>query len=224
MASRIILLLSPLLLSVPVALMASGFHAAALLAMFVVSSGVGALVRWHANQNNRDGNLWGMGAFFLPLVTPILLALLPEDPNSGIAQLRTGSGAGRAKAAEGSFEERFPLLTECLAGQPEVTRVGLKARFRAVKTNFEFLLPTSSEEISRLLAEAQDRGFVIWTGISGGVPLVYGAGLVRSSAVDETSRWLSSAGASGQKLAITFRDAEGILRIMEHRFDPAPAP
>jgi len=221
MASRIILLLSPLLLSIPGALMVSGYRVAARLVLLVVACGVGALVRWHARQNNRDGDLWGIGAFFFPLITPVVLALLPEDPNSASARLRAGSGAGPAKASQGPFEERFPLLTQCLEGQPEATRAGLRAHFQGVKANLEFLLPTTGAALPRLLTEAQQRAFAVWMGDSGNVPLVYGAGLVRQTAVEETERWLATAGAPGQKLTVAFRDAEGILRFFEHRFEQA---
>lgn len=221
MASRIILLVSPLMLLFPAALMASGFRVAGLLALLVVSSGVGALVRWHARQNNRDGDLWGIGAFFFPLITPVVLALLPEDPNSTSARFRAGSREGRAKAAKGTFEERFPLLTQCLEAQPEATRAGMRAHFHGVKANFEFLLPASAGAVTRLLSEAQGRGFVVWTGASGNAPLVYGAALVRPGTVEEVEGWLAPAGAPGQRLTIAFRDAEGLLHFIEHRFEPA---
>ena len=219
MASRIILLVSPLMLLFPAALMASGFRVAGLLALLVVSSGVGALVRWHARQNDRDGDLWGFGAFFFPLITPIVLALLPLDPYSASSQLRASSQTGRATPAKGRFEERFPLLTQCLEAQTEATRAGMRARFQAVKVNFEFLLPTSAVAVSRLLEEARCRGLAAWTGASGNAPLVYGAGLVRPSTVEEAESWLAAAGAPGQKLTIAFRDAEGVLHFIEHRFE-----
>ena len=217
-AARIILLVSPLMLIFPAALIAAGHRIAALLVLFVVNSGVGALVRWHARQNNRDGDLWGLGAFFFPLITPIVLAFMPEDANSAGALLRTDAGGGRAKAARGPFEERFPLLTRCLEGQPEATRAGLVALFQGVKTNFEFLLSTNPTALTRVLAEAQERGLTVWTATDGKVPLVYGAGMVKPNAVDEAGTWLASAGAPEGKLTIAFRDADGVSRFIEHRF------
>ncbi len=221
MAARIVLLVSPVLLCIPTALFASGHRWISLIALILVNVGVRTLVRQYAGQSGRDGDLWGIGGFFFPLIVPIVLALMPPDPNSQAAQFRAVSGTTRAKAAGGSLEERFPLLTQCLAGQPEATRCGLMARFRAVRTNFEFLLPTTQTAIARLLAEAQDRKFVTWTGTNGNVPLVYGAGLVGPAAVEETGRWLSSAGAPGEKLTIAVRDADGVLQFIEHRFEPA---
>ena len=221
MASRIILFVSPVLLLIPTALMATGNRVAGLVALLVVSFGVRAVVRWHARQNGRDSDLWGYAALFFPLITPVVLALLPQDPNSTGALLRADSGGGRAKAAHGPFEERFPLLTQCLEGQAETTRAGLKAHFNGVKANFEFLLPTNASAVTRLLTEARDRGLITWTGADGNVPLVYGAGMVKPGAVEEAGNWLASAGAPGRKLTISFRDGDGILRFIEHHFEQA---
>ena len=172
MAARIILLVSPLMLLFPTALLAAGYRASSSVALLVVSCGVRAIVRWHARQNNRDGDLWGYAAFFFPLITPVVLALLPQDPNSAGALLRAGTEGGRGKASSGTFEERFPLLAQTLEGHPEATRSGLMAHFEKVKTNFEFLLPTQSGALTRLVAEARDRGLITWTGSVGRVPLV----------------------------------------------------
>src|SRR5271169_2233413 len=98
MAARIILLVSPLLLLFPAALMAAGHRTASIVALLVVSFGVRRIVRWHARQNSRDPDLWGWGAFIFPLIVPVVLALMPEDPNSSGALLRAaGSGGGPAK-------------------------------------------------------------------------------------------------------------------------------
>jgi hypothetical protein len=222
MASRIILLLSPVLLLIPGALLATGNRISGLGALVVVSFGVRAVVRLHARHNNRDTDLWGYAALFFPLITPVVLALLPQDPNSPGALLRGDIGASRAKAAQGQFEARFPLLTQTLEGHPEATRAGLAAHFQKAKTNFEFLLPTNPSALTRVVAEAQSRGLITWTGSDGSGPLVYGAGLVPPNGVDEAGNWLASAGAPGKKLTIAHRDGDGILRFIEHRFEKAP--
>ena len=221
MAARIILLVSPVLLLIPTALLAAGNRISGLVALVVVSFGVRAVVRLHARHNNRDGDLWGYAALFFPLITPVVLALMPQDPNSAGVVLRAGPEGGRGKAARGSLEERFPLLTRTLEGQPEATRAGLMAHFQKVKTNFEFLLPTQASALTRLVAEARDRRLITWTGSDGNVPLVYGAGLVPPSGVEEAGSWLATAGAPGGKLTIAHRDADGILRFTEHRFEQA---
>ncbi len=128
---------------------------------------------------------------------------------------------GPARATKGTFEERFPLLTRCLAGQPQEAQVGLKAHYRKVSVNFEFLLSARPEAIPQLLQEARFRSLVAWTGSTVSGPVVYGAGLVRPAAIEETRLWLAAAGAIGQKLTIAFRDGEGMPRIIEHHFRPA---
>jgi hypothetical protein len=223
MASRVILLVSPLLLLFPASLRIAGYRTASMIFLLLVNGGVGALVRWHARQNGRDGDLWGMGGFFLPLVTPVVLALLPADPYSANAQFRAAAGPGRAVAAKGTFEERFPLLMQTLEGQSAETRAGMKARFEGVKTNFEFLLPTAPGALAGLLGEAAKRRFSVWTGNLGTMPLVYGAGLVRTGAEEEVEGWLASAGAPGQKLKVAFWGASGLLRLSEHHCEQATA-
>jgi len=219
MAARIILLLSPVLLLIPGALLAAGNRISGLVTLVVVSFGVRAVVRVHARHNNRDADLWGYGALFFPMITPVVLALMPQDPNSASVALRGDTGASCAKAAGGPLEERFPLLTQTLEGQPEETRAGLMAHFQKVKTNFEFLLPAKADAVTKLVAEARGRGLITWTGSDGSVPLVYGAGLVPPRGVEEAESWLASAGAPGKKLTIAHRDADGILRFAEHRFE-----
>ena len=221
MASRIILLVSPILLLLPAELMATGNRRAGLLVLLVVSFGVRTLVRWHARQNNRDGDLWGWGAFVFPLIVPVVLALLPQDPNSAGALLRADHSGDRGKAAGGSFEERFPLLTQTLEGQPEATRAGMAAQFQKVKTNFEFLLQAKADAVTGVLAEAGSRGLIAWPGNDGRGPLVYGAGMLRPSEAKQAGSWLAAAGAPGGKLTIAFRDADGILQFTEHRFERA---
>ncbi len=221
MAARILLLLSPVLLLIPAALMEAGNRKAGILTWIVVSFCVRALVRWHARQNNRDGMIWGYGALFLPFIVPVVLALLPQDPSSPGASLRADHSGDRGKAARGAFEERFPLLAHCLEGQPEATRVGMAAHFQKVKTNFEFLLPAKADAVAGVLAGARSRGLIAWTGSDGNVPQIYGAGMLRQSDVEQAGSWLATAGAPGGKLTIAYRDADGILRFTEHRFEQA---
>lgn len=221
MAARIILLVSPVLLLLPAELMATGNRTASVVFLLLVSFGVRAIVRWHARQSNRDPDLWGWGAFIFPLVVPVVLALLPQDPNSPAASLRADHSGDRGKAARGSFEERFPLLTQTLEGHPEATRAGMAAYFQKVKTNFEFLLQAKGDAVTGVLAEARSRGLIAWTGNDGQLPLVYGAGMLRPSEAKQAGSWLSSAGAPGGKLTIAYRDADGILQFTEHRFDRA---
>ena len=222
MAARILLLLTPVLMLFPGALLATGHRTGSLICLLIVGVGARAIVRWHAKQNNRDADLWGWGAFVFPMITPVVLALLPEDPNSAGAMLRAGGDGGHAIAAKGPFVERFPLLTQCLEGQPDLTRAGIVARFKSVKSNFEFLLPTRPEAVTRLLADAQRRGLEVWTGSDGKQPIIYGAGMVRPGKLDETANWLAASGAPGGKLTIAHRDRDGTLRFAEHRFEAAP--
>jgi hypothetical protein len=221
MASRIILLLSPLLFLFPAALMAAGYRVSSYVACFLAISVVSLLVRWYADQNNRDGRWWGLYAVCFPIIVPIVLALLPQDPNSAGALLRAGHGRGPANGAGGGFEERLPLLTQFLEGQPEAVRADMTARFREVKTSFEFLLTAKADAVARLLAEARERGLITWSGTDGSGPLIYGAGLAPPSGVEEAGDWLDSAGAPGGKLTIAHRDEDGLLRFIEHRFERA---
>ena len=50
MASRVILLVSPLLLLFPASLRIAGYRTASMIFLLLVNGGVGALVRWHASR------------------------------------------------------------------------------------------------------------------------------------------------------------------------------
>jgi hypothetical protein len=221
-SSRLVLLLSPLLLLLPYAFPAfrtadRGTHKLVYIAINLAIAGLcGACAKLQA----RDDYWWWVAAYVFPFITPIVLAVMPSRWGAPLVNFKRGLRPHwdfTTRAARGSFEERFPLLLRCLEGQPEATRAGLEAHFQVVKVNFEFLVGVNRDGVTRLVLEAQDRGFVVWTGIIENVPLVYGAGLVRPKAVDETSRWLASAGVSGQKLTIACRDAAGAVRFIENR-------
>jgi len=221
-SSRLVLLLSPLLLVLPLAFPAFRHadpftHRTVYLILNLV---IARLTGTCAKLQARDDFWWWIAAYLFPFITPIVLAAMPSRWGAPLADFKRGlrpSWDFTTQAARGSFEERFPLLMRCLAGQPEATRAGLQAHFQDVKVNFEFLVGMNRDAVNWLLVEAQDRGFVAWTGVVENVPLVYGAGLVRPKAVDETIRWLASAGAAGQQLTIACRDAGGSVRFIENR-------
>ncbi len=221
-SSRLVLLLSPLLLVLPWAFPAfrtadRGTHK---LAYIAINLAIAVLCGACAKLQARDDFWWWAAAYVFPFVTPIVLAVMPSRWGAPLADFKRGLRPRwnfTARAARGSFEERFPLLMRCLAGQPEATRAGLEAHFQGVKVNFEFLVGMNRDAVNWLVLEAQDRGFVAWTGVVENVPLVYGAGLVRPKAVDEAAQWLASAGAPGQKLTIACHDAAGAVRFIENR-------
>jgi len=221
-SSRLVLLLSPLLLALPWAFPAfrtadRGTHK---LVYIAVNLAIATLTGWCAKLQVRDDYWWWVAAYVFPFITPIVLAVMPSRWGAPLANFKRGLRPRwdfTNRAARGSFEERFPLLMRCLAGQPEATRAGLEAHFQGVRVNFEFLVGVNRHAVTLLVLEARDRGFVTWTGIIESVPLVYGAGMVRPKAVDEAARWLASAGAPGQKLTIACRDAGGAVRFIENR-------
>ena len=221
--ARVVLLMSPLLLVLP--LVVPAFRTASplthRLVYIALSLLIAALCGCSAKLQARDDFWWWAWGHVFPFITPIVLALLPSRWNASLAEFKRGLRPhwNFVRAARGSFEERFPLLVRCLAGQPEATRTGLQVHFQGVKVNFEFLLGMHPNSVNRLMWEAQGRGFVVWTGIIESVPLVYGAGLVRPKAVEATARWLASAGAPGQKLTIACRDGTGALKFIENRFE-----
>ncbi len=176
------------------------------------------LFGWH--------DIWWWLACFLPSVPPITLALLPDEWNSSRAELRRAASPGMgapAKATAEALEDRFPLLVECLSGQPEQIRTSLTARFQPVKANLEFALAVAPDAAGRLLEETRNGGFEVTTGEQGALVSVYGAGLVRPDKVDELAGRLIAAAAPGQTVKIAFRDAEGLLHFAEHHSERTAA-
>ena len=127
------------------------------------------------------------------------------------------------KATAEALEDRFPLLVECLSGQPEQIRTSLTARFQPVKANLEFALAVAPDAAGRLLEETRNGGFEVTTGEQGALVSVYGAGLVRPDKVDELAGRLIAAAAPGQTVKIAFRDAEGLLHFAEHHSERTAA-
>src|ERR1700690_946445 len=222
-SSRLVLLLSPLLLVLPLAFPAfrTADRGTQRLVYLVLNLAIARLTGTCAKLQARDDFWWWIAAYLFPFITPIVLAVMPSRWGAPLADFKRGLRPRwnfAAREARGSFEDRFPLLVRCLAGQPEATQAGLQAHFQEVKVNFEFLVGMNRDAVNWLVLEAQDRGFVAWTGVVENVPLVYGAGLVRPKDVDETTRWLGSAGAPGQKLTIPCRDAGGAGGVLEKPF------
>jgi hypothetical protein len=189
------------------------------IAYLLLSLGVCSLTGFSARRFGRDDNWWWVCAYFFPFVTPIVLALLPDNPNSPHAEMRRAARESRgapAKAATGTFEDRFPLLVECMSGQAAETQAGLRERFLKVKSNLEFTVASAPGTASRLIEEAPQRGFALSTGALGPLVWVYGAGLVPQRDVDEVANWLTAACAPGQKVKVAFRDPEGMLHLVEH--------
>lgn len=120
------------------------------------------------------------------------------------------------KGVMGSFEERFPLLQRCLSAQPEAVRSEQKARFTSVPANFEFALTVAPEALDRTLAETELRKLAVWVKAGQNGAHVYGAGLVASDRVEETTAWLRQARAAGTKVDVSARDADGRLRLFEY--------
>jgi hypothetical protein len=169
------------------------------------------LTEYYARRTRQSEMVTLGGMLVVPLVTPIVLALVPLDPYlEEPGRLPAApSGLGSAKGRRGAFGLRFPLLAEYLEGQPEATWAGMQARYKPVKANFEFLLPAHPASTERLLAEAQKIGFATWTGNLGSAPLVYGAGRIQPAHLEQTIGWLADAGMPGQKLRVAYRDGAG---------------
>lgn len=227
--TRILLFLSPLVLFIPpllppwnrsVAWGIISFAFARVLRRFPWNLVMGLLAYSYAIGLGRDGFRWGMGAFAVPYVTPLILAFMPPNPGSVVAKYRQNTAPRRAveKSATGSFEERFPLLERSLSKAPDMTRQEQRTRFGPVTSNFEFILTANGSAVDGLAAESITRKLTVW--IDGqddtGQVQVYGAGVVRPEDIEQATAWLRLHAASGTKLDIATRDLDGRLRFFEY--------
>jgi hypothetical protein len=117
-------------------------------------------------------------------------------------------------AAAGMPGQKLRVAFRDGTGQPLIREQrieGADARF-----NFEFLLEAHPQAVERLLAEARTSGFATWTKTDGQPPVIYGAGMIQPSAVDQAIRWLASAGIPGRHLKVTYRDPAGAKHSREH--------
>jgi hypothetical protein len=147
----------------------------------------------------------------------LILAFMPPKPGSTGAEFRRAKLVQTPrKGTAGSFEERFPLLERCLAGQPELARNEQRARFGPLPSNFEFLLTVAPDAVDRILADAELRKFLVWVNPGPNGTQLFGAGLVVSDRTEETTAWLRQGRAAGTKIDVAARDVEGRLRLFEY--------
>ena len=223
--TRIFLFLSPLLLFVPpmvpmqtdnVAWTMLGSFYGLLLRRFPWNLMMAGLCYVYAQQLGREAYWWGLLSFVFPFASPLVLAFVPPKFRSTAYEVnRALSGPAAAKAAEGKFEDRFPLLERRLEGKPEATRSEQNARFSPVVANFEFAAPVDPKALERITNEAHTRKFTIWTDWVNGGAVVYGAAMVQTPAVEEVTGWLKRTGVPGEKLDVAWRQPDGTLKYFE---------
>jgi hypothetical protein len=161
------------------------------------------------HRRGEEAFWWGLGA----------MACMPEkwDSTSAVLRRTTGAPATTESApVKGPIEERLPLLARCLAGAPEETRAEQKGRFARVAANLELSLCVDKGAAERIPAEAASRDISVWMNAGEAVTHVYGAGRVPLARRDTIVDWLHKAGAPGQVLRVSFRDAEGIVGMTEY--------
>jgi hypothetical protein len=228
--TRIVLALSPLVLLLPdlgtqLAKSSTGgmmtvMFYGRLLTFFPWNVLLACLAYFYASHHRgQEAFWWAAGAMFFPFAAPLVLACMPARWDSTSAVLRrTGSAptATESKPVKGPIEDRLPLLDRCLAGVPEEIRAEQKSRFARVAANLEFSLCVDKGTAERIPAEAASRDFSVWMSAGEAVTHVYGAGKVPLARRDATLDWLQKAGAAGQVLRVSFRDAEGILGMTEY--------
>jgi hypothetical protein len=228
--TRIILAISPLVLLLPnlgnqmayssAGGMMAAFFYGRLLTFFPWNVLLAGLAYFYAShRRGREAFWWGLGAMGAPFVVPLVLACMPEkwDSTSAVLRRTTGAPATTESApVKGPIEERLPLLARCLAGAPEETRAEQKGRFARVAANLEFSLCVDKGTAERIPAEAASRDISVWMNAGAAVTHVYGAGKVPLARRDATLDWLHKAGAPGQVLRVSFRDAEGIVGMTEY--------
>ncbi len=224
--ARVLLYLSPLILFLPPLLPAwnesvawglIGFFFGRVLRAFPWNLAMAGLSYVYARQVGREEWRWSVGSFALPFLTPLILAIMPPRPGSVAATFSKSSLVpAPAKGVTGSFEERFPLLERCLSTQPEAIRSEQTARYTALPANFEFALTVAPGALERVLAEAQLRKLAVWVSAGPNGTQLYGAGLVASDSMEETTGWLRGARASGTRVDVASRDAGGRLQLIEY--------
>jgi hypothetical protein len=171
----------------------------------------------YAQQIGRDPFVWGGFSFFFPFATPLVLAFQSPKYNSTADVIqRMQQGPAKAKAATGSFSDRFPLLAEYLQGRPEANWAEQKARFEAVRTNYEFLLAIDPNAGIRMTAEAFNRRMTTWTDSTEAETKLFGAGFVEMKDLEQTAQWLKAGAVSGSKLSVRWRQPDGVVKSLEY--------
>ncbi|HEY1183579.1 MAG TPA: hypothetical protein VGE89_05300 [Bryobacteraceae bacterium] len=224
-ATRILLLMSPLLwfvpplipmAQVPLGLQMLNMFYKGLLGRFPENAIMAYLCYTYADQLGRESWYWVILSLFFPYLTPFVLAFVPPKYGSTADEMsRVGKRPPQAKAAAGAFDARFPLLDAYLANVPEATRTEARARMDRVPANFEFSVFAGPNCLDALLAGAAARALTVWTSAENGGMRVFGAGLVEDRALPEVTAWLLAA-APERKAATAVHPAEGPPKYFEY--------
>ena len=171
----------------------------------------------YAQQIGRDAFIWAGFSFFFPFATPLVLAFrAPKYGSTADAVQRATAGPTKAKAAQGPFSERFPLLVRYLQGKPEALFAEQKLRFDPVAVNYEFLLAVDPAAQIQMIAEASNRHLTTWIDTAESGTQLFGAGFVESKDLEEVAKWLKASAVSGGKLLIMWRQPDGVMKSLEY--------
>jgi hypothetical protein len=223
--TRIFLFASPLLLFIPPLIPVSenagwlvfSSYYGLILRRFPWNLVMAGLCYSYARQIGGDGAIWAGFSFFFPFLTPLVLAFRTPKFNSTADVIqRLKAGPAKAKAASGSFAERFPLLARQLEGEPESAWAEHKQRLENVQANYEFLLALDLNNRMRMMAEASNRNFTTWMESGETHARFYGAGLVEAKDLDDTAKWLKRGAVTGGKLSIMWRQPDGVVKSLDY--------
>ena len=227
--TRILLILSPLLLLLPSVgdalarssaggMMAVSFYDE-LLTFFPWNLALAGLAYLYANHRGRSAAFWAFLALLFPFIVPLILACVPAKADSASAVLRRKepAPASVSKSTAAPIEERLPLLDGYLAGVTEAARAEQKARFARVAANVEFSLWVDKSAADRIAMEATNQDFTMWVNPGEAATHLYGAGIVRPDRRDAILSWLKGLSAPGQVLKVALREPDGGLKMTEYR-------
>ena len=222
-ATRICLFLSPLLIFAP-PLIPVKENTGLFLLDYFYKGALGAfpgnvlmafLCYTYAGHLGREGWLWVLGSLRYPFLAPFILAFMPAKYGSPAdTETRLGGKPAAAKAAAGTFETRFPLLSAYLSSKKPAIVAHAKARMELVLANFEFSASVDRAGIDTLLAGAGQKNFTLWMQPEDPGMRVFGAGMVDPPDVDGVTRWLRQV-APLRKLATAVHPSEGPTKYFD---------
>jgi len=216
-ATRILLFLSPLLWFAPglipvdasPGLMLLNDLYKGLLGKFPWNAIMAFLCYTYARQIGREAWPWVVGSLVFPFIAPFILGFMsPSYGSVAYEQHRSGVASPAARAAEGPFATRFPLLNGYLENLPKTAQAEPKAKMDLVKANFEFAVLLAPEKLDAFVAEATARQLTVWSRAEDSVVRVFGAGLVQAGLTDSTTLWLRGA-SPDRKVAVAIHKPDG---------------
>ena len=120
-----------------------------------------------------------------------------------------------SKNKKNAIGKNLPLLQVFLSTMPKSTQIKQSSRFANVKANFEFGTWIPVPLVDRLINDAMNKGFVVWSNSDANSAFLYGAGRIAKNKQVNIIIWLQKITQPGQKGQIMIKHTIPAPRLIK---------